>query len=72
MTSIINNIFAKLGVERLDTKMEKSIDSFWRPASGKVIECLWLGWYVSLQDFIRMFEKKGIIDTIRQTIVQEA
>jgi len=72
MSSIIANIFGKLGVDLLDKKVEKSIDSFWRPKLHGAIECLWLGWYVSMQDFIRMFQKKGITDTIRQTIIQEA
>jgi hypothetical protein len=65
MTAIIGNIFAKLSSEQLDKKVEKSIDSLWRPGLGGAIECLWLGWYVSMQDFIRMFQKKGITDTIR-------
>ena len=72
MTAIIGNIFAKLSSKQLDKKVEKSIDSLWRPGLGGAVECLCLGWYVSMQDFIRMCQKKGITDTIRQTIIQEA
>ena len=72
MAAIIGNIFGKLPLHQLDQKVEKSIDSFWRPILGGAIDCLWLGWYVSMQDFIKMFQKKGIADTIRQTIIQEA
>lgn len=72
MSAIIGNIFGKLAAHQFDKKVEKSIDSFWRPTLGGAIECLWLGWYVSMQDFIRMFQKKGITDTIRHTIIQEA
>ena len=55
ITAIISNIFGKIGLNKLDNKVERSIDSFWRPTFDGAVECLWLGWYVSLPDFIKLF-----------------